>query len=136
MMSSTESQVLKEVVERIVSRIRGTVVSTLISGACGGLHPTLLDPAATLLYTILRNSPQEEARAFYEAGLCQDQFKLGDAARLTAASFLSQCCTGQISNVALMEFTEELWELHQHNELEPVAESDQVVAFIKKFTSH
>jgi hypothetical protein len=136
MMAASESQISKEVIERILSRIRGTVVATLIAGSCGGLHPTLLDPAAILLYTILRTSSDEDARSFYEAALQQDQFKLGDTARIASAGFFAQCCTGQNSNVSLMEFTEELWELHQHNELEPVAESDQVVAFIKKLASN
>lgn len=136
MMAVSESQVSKEVVERIVSRIRGTVVATLIAGSCGGLHPTLLDPAATLLYTILRTSSDEDARSFYEGALQQDQFKLGDTARVASAGFLAKCSTGQNSNVALMEFIEQLWELHQHNELEPVAESDQVVAFLKNLASN
>lgn len=124
---------LKAVVENTVSRLRGPIVAILIAGACGGLHPTLLDPAASLLYTILRSSG-EEGHLFYQAGLQQEQFKLGDTARMASATYLARCWTGEVSNVSLMEFTEEVWELHQHKEAESVVESDQVVAFIKKLT--
>lgn len=134
LMSTTTSQALKYVVEQIIARVRGMTVSILIAGACGGFHPTLLDPAASLLYLILHTASREQAKTYYEAALSQEQFKIGDPARMASANFLAKCATREVSNVALMEFAEELWELHQHNEAGSVSESDQVVAFIRKIS--
>lgn len=130
-MASTESDTLKAVVESCVAPVRGSIVALLLAGICGVLHPTLLDPAASLLYTILRVSG-EEGRWFYEAGLQQEQFKLGDVARLSISNFLARCSLGEASSESLMEIAEDVWELHQHSENNAVSESDQVVEFIQK----
>jgi len=107
----------------------------LIAGICGGFHPTLLDPAATLLYKILRTSPSQEARLFYEVALQQEHFKLGDDARVVSAEYFSRCCTGESSDTSLMTFAEEIWDLHQYDEARSLANSDQVAAFIEKLSS-
>lgn len=131
MATSAESDMLKAVVEQCVSPVRGSVVALLIAGICGILHPTLLDPAASLLYTILRASG-DEAQWFYEAGLQQEQFKLGTAARVSISNFLARCSSGDASSESLMEISEDIWVLHQHSENDSVSESDQVVEFIQK----
>ena len=105
-------------------------MAVLISGMCGGWNPTLLDPAASLLYAILQVSG-DDARTFYETALQQEQFKLGDPARIACANYLARCCSGEVSTVSLMVFAERVWELHQQNEGGSVTESDQVVEFIR-----
>lgn len=129
-----ESQTLREALEIVISRVRGTIVLILIAGFCGGLHPTLLDPAATLLYQILRICPPQDAALFYEPALQQKQFKLGESARLVSAKYLSRCCTGEVSDMSLMSFAEEVWDLHQHDEARSLADSDRVVAFVEKLS--
>ena len=136
LLAKTESQTLKIELESVVSRVRGTIVYILIAGVCGGLHPTLLDPAATLLYTVIRNSTEEEAKSYSESGLLQEQFRLGETARLSCAKFLAGCSSGDRANVELMDLAAELWELHQHNEVDDLAESDQVVALVHKLSKH
>ena len=122
---------LKSVVESSISPLRGSIVSLLLGGICGILHPTLLDPASSLLYTILRASG-EEVRWFYETGLQQEQFKLGDAARVSIANFLARCSVGDATLESLMEIAEDIWELHKHSENDSVSESDQVMELIQK----
>jgi len=135
LMASTESSSLRTTIENIVSSARATIVTILIAGICGGLHATLLDPAATLLYKILRTSPSQEVRTFYEVALQQEHFKLGDAARVVLAEYFSRCCTGELSDTSLMTFAEDIWDLHQYDEGRSLASSDRVAAFIEKLSS-
>jgi hypothetical protein len=129
-MSRTDSDELKAIVAKSVFPVRQPIMAVLISGICGGLNPTLLDPAATLLHAILQISG-DDARALYETGLQQEQFKLGDPARMACANYLARCCSGEVSAVSLMDFSERVWELHQQNEGGSVTESDQVVEFMR-----
>jgi len=132
LIASAEALVLRGALDIVLSRVRGTLVAILIAGICGGLHPTLLDPAATLLYQILRTCPPQDAASLYEPALQQEQFKLGDSARIASAKFLSLCCTGEVTDMSLMSFAEEVWDLHQHDGARSLAESDRVVAFMEK----
>jgi hypothetical protein len=125
---------VKQVTESVISPVRRSIVSISIAGSCGGFHPNVLDPVASLLYVTLRSCPFEDVQSFLETGLQQESFKLGDIPKRQVASFLERCARGELPSTSPMELFEDLWELHQVEEIESIAESDLAATFVEKYS--
>lgn len=123
----------EQIVERVMVGVRQNTISMLLAGACGGLHPTTLDPGASLLYSFLRLSPPDAAEMCCEAALLQSSFKLGIACKEIVLSFLGRCSKGDLPSSALMNLFEDLWKLHQVEENSSISESDVVLQFAEQY---
>ena len=123
----------QQIVERVMEGARQNIVSMLVAGACGGLHPTTLDPGASLLYSFLRLSPPDAAEMCCEAALLQSSFKLGNASKEIVLAFLLRCSKGNLPSSALMILFDDLWKLHQVEENASISESDVVLQFAEQY---
>lgn len=114
--------------------MRGGLISTLIYGACGIFQREALDPAASLLYSVLRSTPSEEAGRSAIAAVQRESFVLGDQARNATIITLGKCAQGRAPMSLVMDLFEDLWEIHQNDDTGgTVAGSDVVVQFARKY---
>jgi hypothetical protein len=132
-MTRSENGQIKDLVEGFISPVKGAIVTSLTNGICGSFQPTLLDPASSLLYTVLVTLG-ESSRWLEETAFLPEKFKLGNEARTTCIKYLTSCCNRDISPEGLMDVAEAIWKLHQNIESDAVALSDQVADFIKTFS--
>jgi len=127
-------------VDQLTAFVRGGLISTLIYGACGIFPREVLDPAANLLYSVLRSTPSDEAGRSAIAAVQRESFVLGDQARNATIITLGKCAQGRASMALLMNLFEDLWQIHQNDDTGgTVAGSDMVVQFAEKYgvqTSH
>jgi len=128
------SSPMQSIVEGVLSRVRRSVVGIVLVGACGTLHPSAIDPAARLLYLILRSSPPDEAMAFCAAAVQQEQFQLIGSFRSTLTNILHRCIRGELGEATLIGLFTDLQELHQVEDVGSFVESDQVLEFIDRYT--
>uniref|UniRef100_A0A7S1VM81 Uncharacterized protein n=1 Tax=Grammatophora oceanica TaxID=210454 RepID=A0A7S1VM81_9STRA len=129
--------VVKQIIESSFQPSRRSLSALLLEGACGGFHPTSLDPAASLLYVTLRscNNP-EDAKACIEAALNQDCFRLGDGeeAKRSVALYMERgAARGELPVAKLMELFDDIWALHQTEGQESVSNSDVAASFARKY---
>lgn len=121
-------------VDQLTAFVRGGLISTLIYGACGIFPLEVLDPAANLLYSVLRSTPSDEAGRSAIAAVQRESFVLGDQARNATIITLGKCAQGRASMPLLMNLFEDLWQIHQNdNTGGTVAGSDVVVQFAEKY---
>jgi len=121
-------------VDQLTALVRGGLISTLIYGACGIFLREALDPAANLLYSVLRSTPSEEAGRSAIVVVQRESFVLGDQARNATIIALGKCAQGRAPMSLLMDLFEDLWEIHQNDDTGgAVAGSDVVVQFARKY---
>jgi len=130
----TQGDIITAKVDQLTAFVRSGLISTLIYGACGIFPREALDPAANLLYSVLRSTPSEEAGRSAIAAVQRESFVLGDQARNATIITLGKCAQGRAPMSLVMDLFEDLWEIHQNDDTGgTVAGSDVVVQFAQKY---
>jgi hypothetical protein len=107
----------------------------LLLGSCGRLNYATLGHAAYLIRSAVRAiPPTEELRTSAINALKSEQFRLGDDARHVVFNVLEGLVRGEVSVEGLTLVLEQMWELHQLDEIEIVEASDVVARFVKRFS--
>lgn len=65
----------------------------------------------------------------------QEQFLLGDEARMVAYQILGQCSSGGIASTVLIDFITDLWAMHESDDTGGTAGGDAVKNLEKKYCS-
>ena len=111
------------------------MVSILILASCGKLSFTAIGGASHLLISVVRSTPPtEELRASAINALKNEQFRLGDDARHVVLSALEGVVRQEVNAEGLTRLMEQIWELHQLDEVESLEASDVVARFVKQFS--
>lgn len=126
-------QLIGSDIDESIAHIRGTVVNSTVAGACGIYPREVLDPAASLLATILQASTPEEAEASATASLQQGMFKLGDDAKRAVLIVLGKIAQSRGDSSLLMEVFDTLWDLHQGEDAHTFAGGDAAARFVAKY---
>lgn len=105
------------------------MISEVIDGICGKFHQTLLERAASLLYAAARAFPPTEMRASLLPAIQQDTFRLGENAQLVAAQVLDGCSQGVVGLKTLRDLVFDVWDMHQVDDLDALANSEMVLQF-------
>jgi len=117
-----------------VGSVRRGLISTLITGTCGIFQRELIDPAASLLYSILSTTLPSEAEQYSLEALRQDKFALGENASNTTLIILGKCAQGTSGPTLLMDALGDIWQMHQSDEAEgAIAGGDAVANFVQKY---
>eukprot|EP00568_Trieres_chinensis_P003772 CAMPEP_0183311686 /NCGR_PEP_ID=MMETSP0160_2-20130417/38383_1 /TAXON_ID=2839 ORGANISM="Odontella Sinensis, Strain Grunow 1884" /NCGR_SAMPLE_ID=MMETSP0160_2 /ASSEMBLY_ACC=CAM_ASM_000250 /LENGTH=75 /DNA_ID=CAMNT_0025476335 /DNA_START=143 /DNA_END=367 /DNA_ORIENTATION=+ len=74
-------------------------------------------------------SPVEEAEASTVMALQQEHFRVGNEARNAALIIFASCARGTYPMTSLLDFTADLWQLHQTDDTGAVAGGDEVIRF-------
>lgn len=107
----------------------------LLLGTCGKLsYSSLVSAAQLLLSVITAMPPTEELRSSAVNALRNDKFRLGDDAIHVVLSALEGVVRGEVTVEGLARLLEQIWELHQLDEVENLAASDVVMRFVKRFS--
>lgn len=144
-LSQSSSNDIRRIVDEILSRMWQNIISGLVVGSCGKLRAVNLDDAASLLRRILLVSSSTEstsASTSYEEtqsnllqALASEHFLLGNNGRNACLHFLTKSSRSDVTKEVLSKFLHDLWELHQTENAEAVAESDAVAKFCRKYGS-
>eukprot|EP00549_Striatella_unipunctata_P021966 CAMPEP_0118704478 /NCGR_PEP_ID=MMETSP0800-20121206/19262_1 /TAXON_ID=210618 ORGANISM="Striatella unipunctata, Strain CCMP2910" /NCGR_SAMPLE_ID=MMETSP0800 /ASSEMBLY_ACC=CAM_ASM_000638 /LENGTH=1184 /DNA_ID=CAMNT_0006606381 /DNA_START=223 /DNA_END=3777 /DNA_ORIENTATION=+ len=121
-------------IENAISRQRLDIVKKVLFGVSGVFHRPLLDPAAYVLFSILRGSTILEAESCCRIALKSENFALGDAVRQVTLAVLGRCATGSLEVVFLMDFLDDLWQLHQREDGDVVG-NDAINYFVEQYRS-
>lgn len=107
----------------------------LLLGACGKLSYVSLEDAAKLIGSVVTAiPPTEELRTSAVNALKDEQFRLGDDATHVVLSALEGVVRNEVTVEGLTRLLEQIWELHQLNEIENLEASDVVMRFVKRFS--
>lgn len=111
------------------------IVIKIIHGTCGNFPREVLDPAANLLFLILRNMVAVEAERTVTVATSKDCLRLGDEGRNTIISTLGKCAQGSGNLSLMMDLFDDVWTMHQSEEngSESVAGGDHVKKFAQKY---
>jgi hypothetical protein len=110
-------------------KVRRGVIFEVIDGVCGKFHQTLLELAANLLFSAVRSFPPPEMRACLLPAIEQETFRLGDHAQRVALQVIDGCGKGTVPLESLRDLVVDVWDLHQVDDLEAIANSDMVLRF-------
>jgi len=130
---------LRSFVSESLSRIRGDTISRLVLGTCGKFEYTVIGMVADLFVALIRTTPlSSETEAHLTASLRQEDFLLGDPAKILTLSILSRCGSTQNNNPLrssdLATFLEDVWQLHQVEDTDALPLSDEVARFLRKYS--
>lgn len=133
--SEVNRQLTVRITDSAIAKVRQTIMMELIRGACGTCPREVLDPAASLLHSVLKAAPREEAEAIAVAALQQEQFLLGDDARGVSLVVMGKCANGFCPPSVLMDFFADLWLMHQNDDAGGVAGGDVLIQFARKYSA-
>lgn len=122
------NQALLSFLSESLGRIRGAAIEKILVNSCGKYDVALLDDAALFLQVLLHNSQADDIAKIVNTALQSDDFCMGDQARITTAAALS-------SGRRVAEVLHSLWDIHQIEDCNVIAASDEVLQFIQKFCS-
>lgn len=135
MLTQSENDTLRNAVLETITRVRPTVVSSLLLGTCGRLSYPALGDAGQLLLSVVSVAPlTEETRASAIEALKDPQFRLGDEARNVVFGALEMVIMKEMDASSLAIILEQLWDMHQLNDVESLETSDVVARFVKRFS--
>jgi len=118
----------------ILNPIRGELLSALITGACGIFPREVLDPAGSLLHSMLRSTEAIEAERICTQALQNESFRLGDDAKRATLLTLGKGTRDSISSSVLMDLLDDLWTMHQSDDTGgTVSGGDAIISFAKKY---
>jgi hypothetical protein len=126
---SLSSELIKETMTKALSRDRKGMIMAVVDGICGSYHHSLLAPSADLLYTAVRSFPPAEMHICLLPAVQQARFRLGERAQRVALQILDGCSQGIIPLSTLKELVDDVWDLHQVDDVEAIADSDIVARF-------
>lgn len=101
----------------------------VVDGICGKFHQSLLRPSAELLYTAVRSFPPTEMHTCLLPAIQQTRFRLGEQAQRVALLVLDGCAQGTVPLSTLNSLVGDVWDLHQVDDVEALADSDIVARF-------
>lgn len=134
-LTKSQNETVRSAVLETITRVRPTVLSNLILGACGKLSYPALGDAAQLLLSVVRAAPlSEDIRTSATEALNDQQFRLGDEARNVVFGAFEMAIRGELDVTGLTIILEQLWDMHQLNEVESLETSDVVARFVKRFS--
>jgi hypothetical protein len=128
----------KEPIRSLLSHspeIAVTVVNNILQGCCGPLERSSIADAANLLHAVLLLSPEWAAESPVAAALNQEHFKLGHPGILATVQVLQRSVRRKLNNGELTAFLENLWDLHQIEDLDALPNSDAALLFIQLYSS-
>ena len=107
----------------------------LLLGACGKLSYASLGDASQLIVSVITAMPPtEELRSSAINALKNEQFRLGDDSTHVVLSALEGVVRNEVRAEGLTRLLEQVWELHQLNEVENLEVSDVVLRFVRRFS--
>jgi hypothetical protein len=117
--------------------LRDELITKIIHGTCGNYPREVLDPAANLIYLILRNMVTTEAERIITIATSKDYLRLGEQGRHSVVSTLGKCASASCNVHLIMDLFDDVWTLHQSDEsgCESVAGGDHVKKFAQKYNS-
>lgn len=131
----SQNESVRMVVNETLARIQANMISMLLLGSCGKLSYASLGGAAHLIRSVVSSIPlTEELRSSAVGALKNEQFRLGDDARHVVLNALEGVVRNKITVEGLTRLLEQIWELHQLDEVESLETSDAVVRVIKRFS--
>lgn len=101
----------------------------VVDGICGKYHQSLLAPSAKLLYAAVRSFPPNEMHTCLMPAIQQSRFRLGEQAQRVALQVLDGCAQGTVPLSTLNKLVNDVWDLHQVDDCEAIADSDIVTRF-------
>ena len=111
------------------------MLAVLLIGSCGQLTFAALSDAAHLLRTVVSSNPAtDELRSGAVEALKTEEFRLGDEARQVVFNALERVFRNEVPVEGLTLLLEQIWELHQLDEIESLDTSDVVKRFIQRFS--
>lgn len=126
---SSEHESIRQKMTEILSRDRRGMIMALVDGICGKYHQSLLEPSANLLYTAVRSVPPVEMHMCLLPAIQQSRFRLGEQAQRVALQVLDGCAQGTVPLSTLRNLVQDVWDLHQVDDVEAIADSDIVTRF-------
>jgi len=119
---------------RFVQPLREELIIALIAGACGLFPREVLDPAGSLLHSILKSTEASDAERICISAVQKESFRVGDNARHTVLLTLGRGTQGTIAASVLMDLLDDLWSMHQNDETGgTIAGGDTILSFTKKY---
>ncbi len=124
---------------RFVQPLREELIIALISGACGLFPREVLDPAGSLLHSILISTEANDVQRNDTQRIChsavqKETFRVGDNARHSVLLTLGRGTQGTIAASVLMDLLNDLWSMHQNDETGgTIAGGDTILSFTKKY---
>ena len=119
------------VMRDVIAEVRPRAVLSAIAGSCGIYPREVLDPAASLTHSLLRQATPDEAESVATAALIQEVFQLGDEARTAVLVVLGRAAQNTASPTKLMEVFGSVWSLHQVDDANAIAGGDAVKLFVQ-----
>ena len=111
------------------------MISMLLLGSCGKLSFISLGDAAHLIFSVVRcTPPTEELRSSAINALKNEQFRMGDDARHVVLSALEGVVRNEVTVEGLTCLLEQVWDIHQLDEIESLEVTDVVARFVKRFS--
>jgi len=105
------------------------MIMAVVDGICGRFHHSVLEPSANLLYAAVRSYPPAEMHKCLLPAIQQARFRLGEHAQRVALQVLDGCAQGIIPLSTLRELVDDVWDLHQVDDVEAISDSDIVARF-------
>jgi hypothetical protein len=105
------------------------MIMAVVDGICGKYHQSLLEPSANLLYTAVRSFPPAEMHTCLLPAIQQSRFRLGEQAQQVSLQVLDGCAQGTAPLSTLRDLVLDVWDLHQVDDVEAIADSDIVARF-------
>jgi hypothetical protein len=118
-----------------VNRIRDDCLSRLVIGSCGKYEWNALESVSNLIILFIRTCNFGDRKAQITLALQHEHFLLGDIAKQVTLGalirFVDASNADAETNCSLL--LEEIWRLHQVEDVESLPESDEVARFINMY---
>lgn len=126
-----------ELCQGVVSPFFGEIVIKIMHGICGNFAREVLDPAANLLFFLLKQSNVNEAESSISIVINQTCTQLGDPMRNVFISILRKCSQDIESVSSLMSLFDDIWLMYQSedNGNGSLASGDFITKFLEKYSS-
>lgn len=134
-LTRSQNESLRKIIAETIARVQSNMISMLLFGACGKSSYAALGDAAHLAHSLLCCGMlrSQELRANIVDALKTEQFRMGENAREVIVNVLEGIVKGEVSVDGLKFMFEQMWELHQLDEIESLETTDVVARFAKRF---
>jgi hypothetical protein len=143
--TASPNERLRSFVSESVACFRGDAIHHLLFGMCGKFQCQSLPQAAVLLSALVGTAPTSETESHLVAALRENYFALGDRARTVtlavllrsaSATFGSPAHQASVSIANLAQFMNDVWLLHQTDDIDALSASDEVARFLIAYGSY
>jgi hypothetical protein len=117
----------------------------IIFGMCGKFQCQAIPQAAVLLFALIGTASTSETETHLMAALRQNYFAMGDRARTVTlavllrsapATFASPAHQAPLTIANLAQFMNDVWLLHQTDDIDALSGSDEVARFLIAYGSY